>query len=982
MAKQVKNTDVVQKDLFKDSRESAESLLFVLEKIQEEFKTLGKDAKKAISELDFSKKKDIVEFEKITSDLVESTDQLSNVQKEKLKIDKQLSKEEKAIKKIREDNAKSTEENRVELQKLRIETARVNKEAKEQAKVALSLTNEYDRQKAELAKLTKSLINLRLEGKGNTETFRDQEKQFKELFESVSAAEQEFGRFQRQVGDYEKAAEAASKATAKLSRGLGRIQGGAIAVGGILAGGGLVGRALKSTQDGFDELGAISAGASTGVDTLLASLLESIKASNQQAEAGAGVTKQISAFFATLGEGVEKTKESVRAQKELFKIQQEFGKVIFGLKEGFEETSDAAKDLITNFANAFGVQVDSSRLKTISDSLAEIASGADISNKALAEQVAIFERNSAAADQNTRSLTERSVLARSAAQEAEKALDIEEKQIKARLVLAKEQEKILRDAGLKTLEAAQSRSDAEVELAGFESRRNQQRIENAERLNQILQDQAELELDILIDSFDNQKTINERIIADSSKTLEQRNALLDETSKRFEQSFEDQIRVIEELEKTQQAVQTLTEEGTQITDENIEAEIKSAESKGELIDLNKTLGDIINKSASEQVDEITALNLSEIVQTRLLEVLRERRTATQDLTEAQRDLKEEQLDINEIEADVVLQQEALNKIFKDRADLEEALEELEKARLETEIDNLAKRIEERKKAGEETIELEQKFNQKLIELAKQNANEEKEILAQAKQATIDSIDVVSQAFTSASNNRLRQIDTEIDKIQEREQALRRAAENGTQIAKDNLAFNQRQQAELERAREEQVKKAQRREIVLAGLKAFAENAGQPNAVAKTLSDVTTLSAGLLALVPNFHGSDDTGNEGPFSDQYGTVTGIVHDNEMVLSKKDRGDIGFDKTRADIKEAIQFQEMHRFDKTPVVQVQRFESNAAILQKFDELKKEVASMPDRMPRVLEESFDEKSKVYKTVIKTGNKVEKNHKKIGGIWG
>jgi hypothetical protein len=38
--------------------------------------------------------------------------------------------------------------------------------------------------------------------------------------------------------------------------------------------------------------------------------------------------------------------------------------------------------------------------------------------------------------------------------------------------------------------------------------------------------------------------------------------------------------------------------------------------------------------------------------------------------------------------------------------------------------------------------------------------------------------------------------------------------------------------------------------------------------------------------------------------------------------------------------------------------------------------------MPRILDEKFDEKSKVYTTVLKSGNKVEKNHRKIKGIWG
>jgi hypothetical protein len=67
---------------------------------------------------------------------------------------------------------------------------------------------------------------------------------------------------------------------------------------------------------------------------------------------------------------------------------------------------------------------------------------------------------------------------------------------------------------------------------------------------------------------------------------------------------------------------------------------------------------------------------------------------------------------------------------------------------------------------------------------------------------------------------------------------------------------------------------------------------------------------------------------------------------------------------------------------MQVQRFESNAEVLQKFDVLAEKLDNLPDRMPRILDEKFDEKAKVYTTVVKTGNKVENNHKRIGSIWG
>jgi chemotaxis protein histidine kinase CheA len=346
----------------------------------------------------------------------------------------------------------------------------------------------------------------------------------------------------------------------------------------------------------------------------------------------------------------------------------------------------------------------------------------------------------------------------------------------------------------------------------------------------------------------------------------------------------------------------------------------------------------------------------------IIQALEAKRDTLLGLTKAQEDNTKAQEDDNKAqEAALKIHDKRLartEKFFKDKKQADEKAQKEQKKALE---------------AHNKEIEALEDEHQKALDAKSK----------QIQDSTVAAIDVLDQAFAKASDNRINEIDREIQALQSREDALRQAAQNGSELAKDNLATNQRLQAEQERAREEQVKKAQRREIVLAGIKAFAENAGQPNAVGKTLTDITTLSAALLNLLPGFHdGTDDTGNSGSLSDKHGVITGYTHKNEMVLSEDDRGDIGFDKTRGDIKDAFAFQEMHQFQQAPIVQVQRFESNEAILNKFDELKQELINMPKNMPRLVSENFDEKSKVYTTIIKTRNKVEKNHKKIGGAWG
>jgi chemotaxis protein histidine kinase CheA len=233
------------------------------------------------------------------------------------------------------------------------------------------------------------------------------------------------------------------------------------------------------------------------------------------------------------------------------------------------------------------------------------------------------------------------------------------------------------------------------------------------------------------------------------------------------------------------------------------------------------------------------------------------------------------------------------------------------------------------------------------------AAKEKEI----QESTVAAIDVIDQAFSKASDNRINAIDREIQSLQRREDALRQAAQNGSELAKDNLATNQRLQAEQELIREEQVKKAQRREIVLAGFKAYAENAGEPGAANKTLQDAIKLYTGLNAIIPQFYeGTEDTGQAGQALDSNGGRLAVLHDNERVMTKKQNsmmGGVSNDEAAHIVHDHIN---MTHFDHAPMVQVQRFESNAEVLQKFDVLAEKLDNLPNRMPRILDEKFDEK--------------------------
>ena len=70
--------------------------------------------------------------------------------------------------------------------------------------------------------------------------------------------------------------------------------------------------------------------------------------------------------------------------------------------------------------------------------------------------------------------------------------------------------------------------------------------ENNKEINQLRQDRLERDLDILIDGFDNQKTINERKLKDEQLTFQQRQAIIDETARLADESFDKQVKTLQE----------------------------------------------------------------------------------------------------------------------------------------------------------------------------------------------------------------------------------------------------------------------------------------------------------------------------------------------------------------------------------------------------------------------------------------------------
>lgn len=266
------------------------------------------------------------------------------------------------------------------------------------------------------------------------------------------------------------------------------------------------------------------------------------------------------------------------------------------------------------------------------------------------------------ADDNTKSFKERE-------DAAEKARKATEERSKKEIQIAKNNLKLINtelDLRRSNGEAVDDLLDRQLasyqELAGAEREYSLAVRDNEKTRDELKQDRLERDLDILIDGFDNQKTINEKLIQDDRKTFQERKNLFQETVKLSDDSFAKQIETIQKF-------------------------------TGVALDAN---GLIQESDAVALNQKIRSLGLSEIIEGRLLEIVRDRRTAVQDLTEAERDLAD--VGRNDQLADLSLEQGLAESDFeltkrtsleKSEFELNQRRETLERVRqLNTEFANV------------------------------------------------------------------------------------------------------------------------------------------------------------------------------------------------------------------------------------------------------------------------------------------------------
>jgi len=382
--------------------------------------------------------------------------------------------------------------------------------------------------------------------------------------------------------------------------------------------------------------------------------------------------------------------------------------------------------------------------------------------RSIEELTTAEEVSQAIADDTTKSFKEREEAAERARQATEQRAAKEIQLAKNSLSLLNTEIDLRRANGEQVEDLLDRQLDAYREVAAAERNLLVTRINNERTLAELQQDRLERDLDILIDGFDNQKTINERRLNDERLTLAERRNIFEETVRLSDDSFAKQIETIQQFT------------GIQVNANELIAE-------SDAVALNQ---------------KIRSLGLSEIIEGRLLEIVRERRIAVQDLSDAEIELAEKQRDARmkaleqaqsiaksdfeltqrteEEKAELVLQQkrDMLAQVQQLNSQFSDTLPPIDTSQLEASIRTLESELSQARKATAlESFDQQQSLAQSEFDLLRTSERKKTEFRLNAEKERLQKILQLNEQFGSdltesqlqTIKNQIARIDTELNR---------------------------------------------------------------------------------------------------------------------------------------------------------------------------------------------------------------------------
>lgn len=331
--------------------------------------------------------------------------------------------------------------------------------------------------------------------------------------------------------------------------------------------------------------------------------------------------------------------------------------------------------------------------------------------------------------------------------------------------------------------------------------------------------------------------------------------------------------------------------------------------------------------------------------------------------------------------------DALEKGIKEVEDADEAFRDNQ---LELDIEQAEDKLALLDTLGLDTLDATRELNELLLEQQKRFLERQKELddkAANEKQATEEALakakenrlkrelELATAAFAvlnalndKVANDRLRRVDKELSDVASREQYLIGLAERGSESLTENLAFEQKKQAELEEQRERIDRIRARRALALTALETYNANLNAAKldtndstpgvtALSKTALDVALLQAFVNGLPTFYDGVEDTGAGGDLDSKKGFLA-VLHPHERVLTAEQNKSLA-GMTNHEVVQRVKSPDRH------------------LEAKLDELIEVTRSQE----QYLGGDFQEASKTFRETVKRENTIIRKHTRTDSIF-
>lgn len=537
-----------------------------------------------------------------------------------------LEREQEKLKESYSDTSKQL----ASLRQLKNEQNRLNKL---EAKLAKATAGSYDALSAQYSINRLKINKLSKEYLENTKAGQNLVKETKELRDAMKDSQAATGNMSLNVGNY---TESIEKSIPGVARFKGALQTLAktpllavltLVVGAVSA----LFQAFKKTERGAAFM-AKASGFLQGIMSALVGIVDRL---------AGNIIKAFQDPQAALKSFANALKESIINRFEaLVKLIPAVGKALFrllkrdlsGAKDAFKEAGQAAVQLYTG--------LDAEQQKEFADAIRETTQAAiDQANafanlaaaqrsvrkqnralsKELEEATTNAELLSAAAGDGTLSFREQQEAAEKARAAIEEKARIELSIAKNSLGILNQEIKLRRQNGEEVEDLADRQLGAYQEVKAAERDLTLAIRDNSQQRREIQRDIFERELDFAIDAFDTIKTVNERRIADDERSLDERRLILEETRRLTDEAFQDQIKLTEDY-------------------------------LGQKLDLDQLALESDQRIIRER---LRAADIDDVTFGRVLEIIRERKLAVEDLADAEKGLNDQRVKNARAAADAI-----------------------------------------------------------------------------------------------------------------------------------------------------------------------------------------------------------------------------------------------------------------------------------------------------------------------------------------